>query len=120
MKLRLSSAHPFQKVLLDALLVSCHDLHFGLLLSDQLKELCNLDDSCVRHDVADRVVMGCKWLANKPAVTFQVRQQGDCGRGNYFYVFGTTLANKQTETLTQSILYIYMCVNKILVLFIKS
>ena len=60
MKLRLASGHPFQKVLLDALLVSCHDLHFGLLLlSDQLEELCNLDNSCVRHDVADRVVMGC-------------------------------------------------------------
>lgn len=51
-------AHPFQRVLLDALLVGCRDLHFGLLLSDQLKEARDLDEACVRHDIADRPVMG--------------------------------------------------------------
>jgi len=60
MKLRLFGAHPFQKVLLDALLVSCRDLHFSLLLSDQLKEARDLDEACVRHDVADRAVVGRK------------------------------------------------------------
>lgn len=57
MKLRLFGAHPFQKVLLDALPLSCRDLHFGLL-SDQLKEARDLDEACVRHDVADRSVLG--------------------------------------------------------------
>jgi hypothetical protein len=59
MKLRLFCTHPFQKVLLDALLVSCSDLHFGLLLSDLLKEARDLNEVCVCHDIADRSV----WVA---------------------------------------------------------
>jgi hypothetical protein len=44
----------FRKYLLDTLLVTCRDLHFRLLLSDQLmKGLRDLDDSSFYHDVAD-------------------------------------------------------------------
>jgi hypothetical protein len=79
MELRLFGAHPFQKVLLDALLVSCRDLHFGLLLSDQLKELLDLDQSYARHDVADRAVMGRK-MTTKPAVEGCSCLTGETGR----------------------------------------